>query len=70
MDVARFEQVADHDFSAGGPQGGSPVVVTADHGADGKTAIEEQAGDGSPDRPKLASRAGYEDRSDIWCIHR
>jgi hypothetical protein len=37
----------------------------ADQGANGKPAIEEQAGHGSPDRPELTGCPGYEDRSVI-----
>jgi hypothetical protein len=38
---------------AGGPQGCRPVVLAADHGANRKPALEEQAGHGSPDRAEL-----------------
>jgi hypothetical protein len=65
IDVGRFEQVADHDLGASGPQGRRPVILAADHGANRKPALEEQAGHGSPDRPELTGCPGYEDRSVI-----
>jgi hypothetical protein len=65
IDVGRFEEVADHHLGAGGPQGRRSVVLTADHGANRKPALEEQAGYGSPNRAELTSCPGYEDRSAI-----
>src|SRR5207245_9622309 len=65
IDVGRFEQVSDHHFSPGGPQGRRPVVLAADHGANRKPALEEQAGHSSPDSPELAGRTGNENRSPI-----
>src|SRR4029453_8848066 len=65
IDVGRFEQVSDHNFGASGTQGRGPVVLAADHGANRKPALEEQAGHGSPDPPKLTRCPGYEDRSAI-----
>ena len=56
-------QLADHHLGACGRQGGRPVVLAADHGADPQPAIEEQAGYRSPDRPELTGRPGDEDRS-------
>ena len=50
-DVGRFEQVPDDHFGAGGPQGGRPVVLAADHGADRQPAIEQQASHVPPDAP-------------------
>jgi hypothetical protein len=35
MDVCRFEQVSDHYLGAGSPQGIRPLVLAADHGANG-----------------------------------
>jgi hypothetical protein len=51
--------------SAPGPQGRRPVVLAADHGANRKPALEEQAGHGSPDRSELTGCRSYEDRSVI-----
>jgi hypothetical protein len=62
-DVGRFELVSDHRVGAGGPQGGRPVVLAADHGANPKPALEEQGGHGSPDRAELAGGPGDEDWS-------
>jgi hypothetical protein len=56
--VGRFEEVSDHHLGASGPQGRRPVVLAADHGANRKPAIEEQACHGSPDRPKLTRCPG------------
>jgi hypothetical protein len=61
MDVGRFESVSDHHHGTGGPQGRRPVVLAADHGANRKPALEEQAGHGSPDRAELTGGPGYED---------
>jgi hypothetical protein len=58
-------RVSDHHLGARGPQGGRPLVLAADHGADWKPAFEEQAGHGAPDRPELTGCPGYEDRSVI-----
>ena len=66
IDIGRFEEVSDHHLGAGGSQGRRPVVLAADHGANRKPAIEEQAGHGSPDRPELTGCPGYKDRSVIY----
>jgi hypothetical protein len=50
IDVGRFEQVSDHHLGAGGREGRRPVVLAADHGANRKLALEEQAGHRSPVR--------------------
>ena len=50
---------------AGGPQGRRPIVLAADHRANWKPAIEEQAGHGSPDRTELTGGPGDEDRTVI-----
>jgi hypothetical protein len=65
MDVGRFEEVSDDHLGASGPQGRRPVVFAADHGANRKPALEEQASHGSPDRPELTGCPGYKDRSVI-----
>lgn len=65
MDVGRFEKVSDHHLGASGPQGRRPIVITADHGANRKPAVEEQPGDGSPDRSELTGSASDEDRSAV-----
>jgi hypothetical protein len=65
INVARFEEVSKHHLGTSGPQGRCAVVLAADHGANRKPAIEEQAGHGSPDRPELTGRPRYEDRSVI-----
>jgi hypothetical protein len=57
LDVGRFESVSDHHLGTGGPQGRCPLVLAAGHGANEKTAIEEQLGHGSPDRPELTAAA-------------
>src|SRR4029077_14889696 len=62
-------QVSDHDLGASGPQRRRPVVLAADHGANRKPAIEEQAGHGSPDCPDFAGCPGYEDWFVIRRIH-
>ena len=41
------------------------AALAADHGANRKPALKEQAGDGSPDRPELTGCPGYKDRSAI-----
>jgi len=41
------------------------LVLAADHGADRKPALEEEACHGSPDRPELTGGPGYQDRSVI-----
>jgi hypothetical protein len=51
LDVGRFESVSDHQLGTGGPQGSCPLVLAADHGANRKSAIEEQLG---RDRPANA----------------
>ena len=56
MDIVRFAQIPDNPIGSGSTQGRRPVVFAADHGADRKSAIEQQANRGSPDRP------GDEDR--------
>jgi hypothetical protein len=53
-------------FSAGGPQRRCPIIIAADHRANRKPAIKEQAGHGSPDRPELAGCPGYKDRPVIY----
>jgi hypothetical protein len=58
IDVGRFEQVSHHHLGASGPQGRRPAVLAANHGANRKPAIEEQACHGSPDRPKLTRCPG------------
>ena len=58
-------QAGSHHLGASGPQGRSPVVLAADHGANRKPAIEEQAGHGSPDRPELTGCPGDEDQSAV-----
>src|SRR5262249_56546505 len=63
INVARFEEVSNHHLGAGGPQGRRPVVLAADHGANRKPALQEQAGHGTSDRPELTGCPGYEDRS-------
>ncbi len=61
IDVGRVEQVSDDDLGASGPQGRRPVVLAADHGANRKPAMEEQAGHGSPDCPELTGCPRYKD---------
>jgi hypothetical protein len=63
MDVGRFEQVPDDHFGAGGPQGRRAIILAANHGANWKPAIEEQAGDRSPDGAELTGCPGDENRS-------
>src|SRR5262249_18029685 len=46
-----------------GPQGRRPVIIAADHGAHWKSALEEQAGDSSADRPQLTGCPSDKDRS-------
>src|SRR5262249_13925361 len=65
IDVGRFAEAADHHLGAGGPHRRRSVVLAADHGANRKPALKEQAGDGSPDRPELTGCPGYKDRSVI-----
>jgi hypothetical protein len=63
MDVGRFEEVPDDHFGAGGPQGRRAIILAANHGANRKPAIEEQAGDRSPDGAELTGCPGDENRS-------
>src|SRR5262249_51431992 len=63
--VGRFEQISGHHLGASGSQGCCSFVLAVDHGADGKPAIEEQAGHGSPDAPELTGCPGDEDGSGI-----
>src|SRR5262245_53303859 len=65
IDVSRFEKVSDQHLGASNPQRRRPVVLAADHRANPKPALKEQAGDGSPDRPELTGCPGYEDGSVI-----
>jgi hypothetical protein len=54
-----------HLRGPGSPQGRLPVVLAAEHGANRKPAIEEQAGHGSPDRSGLTGCPRFEDRPDV-----
>jgi hypothetical protein len=49
-----------HHRGPGSPQGRRPVVLAADHGANRKPVIEEQAGRGSPDRSGLTGGPRFE----------
>src|SRR5262249_1213392 len=65
IDVGRFEQISGYHPGASGPQSRRSFVLAADHGADRKPAIEQQAGHGSPDAPELTGCPGDEDGSAI-----
>ncbi len=63
IDIGGFEQVTDHHLGAGGPQRCRTIILATHHGANRKSAIEEQAAHDSPDGPKFTRCSSYEDRS-------
>jgi hypothetical protein len=67
--IGRFEQVSNDHLGASGPQGRSPVVVAANHGANREPAVEQQAGHVSSNCAALTGCPGYEERSVIRSHH-
>src|SRR5262245_21406260 len=65
VDVARLEQIPDHHVGAGGSQGRSAVVLLPDHGANPKSALEEEASYRAADGPSLTGGTRDQDRSNI-----
>ena len=60
INITWFEEVADRHFGARGSQRRRPFVLAPHHGANRKSSVEEQAGESTSDRPRLAGCPGYQ----------